>query len=636
MLNIKGLLLGNFRVFSDTSCFRLAPITVLTGPNSSGKSTITGSLTLMKNLNTCSLPYKVRLDSGKNPFGSFDMIAGKNSRDKVIKTGYDLYNIILGENVRVVFTFEKGRNFEASVKNISIRYNGGNLFDFTFDQNRIQTRVGLKYLYDKLSGIKKEKNHYLEMENNFRQIRSSSGTFKEGPAVDEENQMRIFHVDNDLKRKNLSEYLKNNNIPEAEYERLFYFYGKHRILPGNDGTEAELTRKAGRIITDFTDDQILFNNELLIKMLDIPAETFDTKSIRGMISKEFPELFDCLVLLNNPDSLNNIVELLRRKNYDEWEKDYLEIEVASSKRMKGIESAGELSSAIDHHLQSRFDKSRFFRAVTELSMTREGFIQSYHRYKNVRTLSSFCSLVLEKIMHDLQTDLDRSVNVQLRDLNPVMSVDFDHPLHDLIRNYSMMRGKDNFLKNWFRKLNICDDLLIDIPARGMGYFPGLMKNEEKNSLATEGSGTGRLLMMLLGIANARHHCDLRDYNEDLQYYPGTIILEQPESGLHPSWQSKLADMFADAKKEFGLHFVIETHSEYIINKLQYLVATGKLSKDDVLIYYLDNRSKDGSPKPVEITLDKSGNLSQDIPGGFLDEEDCRSLGLFRLKRVSRN
>src|SRR5512133_919057 len=139
MLNIKGLLLGNFRVFSDTSCFRLAPVTIITGPNSSGKSTITGSLTLMKNLKTCSLPYKVRLDSGKNPFGSFDMISGKSSKERFIKAGYDLYNIILGENVRVVFTFEKGRNFDAVVRNISIRYNGGNLFDFTFEQNRIQT-----------------------------------------------------------------------------------------------------------------------------------------------------------------------------------------------------------------------------------------------------------------------------------------------------------------------------------------------------------------------------------------------------------------------------------------------------------------------------------------------------------------
>lgn len=634
MLNIKGLLLGNFRVFSDTTSFRLAPVTILTGPNSSGKSTITGSFSLLRNLDTCSLPFRVRLDSGKNPFGSFEMIASNRSKEKFITAGFDLYNIILGENVRAVFTFEKGRNFDASVRNISIRYNGGNLFDFSFEQNRIQTHIGLHYLHGKLKGIKSEKDNFAELESNFRQIRSNSGTYKDGPSIDEENHLKIFHVDNDLKRKNLNEYLKSRNITTKDYERLFYFYGKHRILPGNDGTEAELTKKAARILSDYSDEQILFNNELLLKILEIPAETLDVQHLRNMIHKEFPDLFDCLVLLNNPDSLSNIVDHLRRRNYSEWENDYLTIEMASSKRLKGIESVSELASAVDHHLQARFDRSRFFRAVTELSMTREGFLQSYHRYKNVRALSSFCSLVLEKIIHDIQTDLERSVSLQLDGINPGMTVDFDHPMHDLIRNYSMIRGKDSFLKNWFKKLNLCDDFSIDTPVRGMGYFPGLMKNDEKKSLSTEGTGTRRLMMMLLGIANSRHYCDLRDYNEELQYYPGTIILEQPEAGLHPAWQAKLADIISDAKQEFGLNFVIETHSEHVINKLQYLVATGKLCSDDVVIYYLDNRS--ATPQALEITVDQNGNLSREIPGAYIDEEDRRAMGLFKLRRVSKN
>jgi AAA15 family ATPase/GTPase len=635
MLNIKGLLLGNFRVFSDTSCFRLAPVTIFTGANSSGKSTITGSLSLLQNLNTESLPYRVRLDSGKNPFGCFELIKSNQSGDNLITAGYDLHNIILGEDVRVVFTFEKGRNFDAAVKNISVRFSGGNLFDFSFEQNRIQTRIGLGYLFDKLKEIKSEKKHYLEIENNFSKIRSSSGTYKKVSAAEDENQVKVFHVDNELKRKNLSEYLNSCNISTDEYERLFYFYGKHRLMPGSDGEENALIKKAGRILSDFNEEQILFNNELLVKILQMPSDSVNKDILTEMIKKDFPELFDCLVLLNNPDFLNRIVDLLKSRDYPEWENEYLRYEVSSSRRIKCIEAFNELSSAIDHHLQARFDKSQFLRSVTELTMTREGFVQSYHRYKNVQALSSFCSLVLEKILHDLQLDLERSAAIPLHDLKPGMTIHFDHPMHDLIRNYSMIKGKDKFLRKWFKKFGICDDFSVETPVQGMGYFPGIMKNDEKNSLASEGSGTNRLLMLLLGIANARGYQDLRDYNEDLKYYPGTIILEQPESGLHPSWQSKLPDLFADAKAEFGLHFIIETHSEYIINKFQYLVATGKLRKEDIVIYYL-NGCKGDSPRVSEITIDESGNLSREIPGTFLDEEDCRALGLFRLKKVSKN
>lgn len=635
MLNIKRLLLGNFRAFSDTSCFRLAPLTILMGPNNSGKSTVTGSLSLLKNLDTCSLPFKVRLDSGKNPFGSFDMLTSSGSKEKCISAGYDLYNIILGEDVRVVFSFEKGKNFDAVVKNLSIRHNGGNLFDFTFDQNRIHTRIGLNYFHRKLREIKGSKNKYLELESNFRQICSSSGSYKEVQADDNaETHVRIFQVDNELKKKNIDEYLRNKDISPLEYDRLFFFYGKQRVLPGNDGKEHELSRRAGQLVCDYSDKQILFNNELLIKILGIPVEKLDVSVLKAMVKKEFPDLFDCLVLLNNPASMSNIVESLKRREYQEWENEFLEYDISSSRRMKGIEAAGELSACVDHNMQARFDKSGFLRAVTELNMTRESFQQSYSRNRNARILSMFCSLVLEKILHDLQSDLARSAAIPLDGLNPGMTVDFNHPLYDLMRNYSMMRGKDQFLKKWFRKLNICDDFSVETQARGIGYFPGLKKKDEMNSLAVEGSGSTRMLMVLLGLANSKHYCDLRDYTDGLRYYPGTIVLEQPESGLHPSWQSKLPEIFADANKELGLHFLIETHSDYIVNKLQYLISTGKLDSKDVIIYYLDNRC--GEIRSAEITFDEGGNLSQEMPGAFIDEADRRSMGLFRLKKVSKN
>ena len=48
MPTINGIGFENFRVFQNRSDFELAPITVLTGGNSSGKSTIIKGLKLMQ------------------------------------------------------------------------------------------------------------------------------------------------------------------------------------------------------------------------------------------------------------------------------------------------------------------------------------------------------------------------------------------------------------------------------------------------------------------------------------------------------------------------------------------------------------------------------------------------------------
>jgi hypothetical protein len=209
----------------------------------------------------------------------------------------------------------------------------------------------------------------------------------------------------------------------------------------------------------------------------------------------------------------------------------------------------------------------------------------------------------------------------------------------MIKTYVRSRDNNAVLKEWFAKFGLCDDIIMEKPSRGMSYFPEIMKNDESFPLSGEGKGTGSLLMLLLGIACARENDGLCDYNNDIRKYPRTIIVEEPETGLHPAWQSKLANVFADAKKEFGLHFLIETHSDYLIKKLQYLVATGKLDKDDVIIYYFDNAGRDcnGSEDSLkEISINEDGSLSREFGSGFFDDEDALKIHMLNLKRTGRN
>lgn len=114
----------------------------------------------------------------------------------------------------------------------------------------------------------------------------------------------------------------------------------------------------------------------------------------------------------------------------------------------------------------------------------------------------------------------------------------------------------------------------------------------------------------------------------------TFILEEPESNLHPNFQSKLADLFIDCAWKFRTQFLIETHSEYLIRKFQYWVAKGKIKPQDVIIYYFDKQSGDTEVK--EITIDRLGNLSQPFGPGFYDEAIQLQFELLKLRESQKN
>ena len=99
----------------------------------------------------------------------------------------------------------------------------------------------------------------------------------------------------------------------------------------------------------------------------------------------------------------------------------------------------------------------------------------------------------------------------------------------------------------------------------------------------------------------------------------SIILEQPELHLHPKVQTRLADFFV-SMNALGKQCILETHSEYLINRLRYLVAITddeSISKD-TMIYFVE---KEGGHSIYRgITINKYGVID-DWPKGFFDESE---------------
>ena len=99
--------------------------------------------------------------------------------------------------------------------------------------------------------------------------------------------------------------------------------------------------------------------------------------------------------------------------------------------------------------------------------------------------------------------------------------------------------------------------------------------------------------------------------------------------MHPKLQSMLAEIIVDAYTKHNIHFIIETHSEYIIRKLQLLVANKSLPNSDISILYVyDNDYKPGyEPQVKKIGIRKDGMLNGNFGEGFFDEADMLSMFL---------
>ncbi len=87
----------------------------------------------------------------------------------------------------------------------------------------------------------------------------------------------------------------------------------------------------------------------------------------------------------------------------------------------------------------------------------------------------------------------------------------------------------------------------------------------------------------------------------------------------------LADMFVDAAKKFYIQFIIETHSEYLIRKLQYLTANKEheynIKPEDTAMYYFSDPKtlKKGEKQIRRINIREDGILDGSFGTGFFDE-----------------
>jgi len=100
-----------------------------------------------------------------------------------------------------------------------------------------------------------------------------------------------------------------------------------------------------------------------------------------------------------------------------------------------------------------------------------------------------------------------------------------------------------------------------------------------------------------------------------------IIIENPESHLHPQGQAKLGELFAKAAND-GVQLIIESHSDHLLNGIRVAVKKGFVKSDEVSIFYFERNkdSKEHVSQIIQPKIDEDGRIDN-WPEGFFDEWD---------------
>ncbi|MCY4269064.1 MAG: DUF3696 domain-containing protein [Gammaproteobacteria bacterium] len=113
----------------------------------------------------------------------------------------------------------------------------------------------------------------------------------------------------------------------------------------------------------------------------------------------------------------------------------------------------------------------------------------------------------------------------------------------------------------------------------------------------------------------------------------TMVFEQPELHLHPKVQTLLGDFFLSMIM-CGKQCIVETHSEYFIDRLRFRIAASKIGKfvDDVSIYFVEKES--GDSKFRRVVINEYGAIGN-WPEGFFDQSQEQAENILRAAMIKR-
>ena len=680
--------LKNFRVFdhNEGATFNIAPITILTGCNSSGKSSVVKAMLLLRDFFGLVQEDKgfedCKLDFGNSSakLGSFDNARNINSRKGSKMTFAYTVNTRGGFNLLVQLTFgaEKADTL-----------NNGYLCDLLItEEGSGEILLELHKKGKKGYGL----DEYVVKQINLNLVKRAfiaDAIWKTAldvasyitPSYEDENPHKGKLSQSDLDRINEILEFADNYMCEDEVNRLVD--SVRGILGLCEGVCNLHTRQ----VVGAAKYNIIHSYPVLDWVANVPkSEVRDVINDRitaaeKASSKEFPYR----------DMINEIVLAFEKSDFEEFA-DYLrDIEndafcihgpigsgmgILNTCRISVIgeciyysmycycnQNSGNKKNSEPWHgyifdVLLRLSEFTLPDYDREIAAPYDTFITTDRYDLFVKFVEFYESIVREALcpiyMHNFEYVGDSAINIQ-RLYTTELKDEFGETLFRYLEACRKNQWSDieagEFIDKWVKNFGLGDHIRITQEADGLGATVRLYKTADDKRcrlLADEGLGVTKLVGTIINIEAAILSAEMngltyRYFKGTQRYRPKrarevtTLAIEEPENHLHPKYQALLADMIADAYKNYKIHFIVETHSEYIVRKLQTLVARKELSPEEVSLQYVYNADSEkrpkGEPHVKSIGIREDGTLIDTFGPGFFDEADNLAMDLLTIKAM---
>ena len=723
----------NFRAFDENGAtVDFKPITILTGTNGSGKSSIVKSLVLFDTYRHSLLKDEEegkwffsnhKLDFNKSKaknLGSYQSVLNKNSESKTIEYSFSTYSVLFGGHIKMSFVFEadeRDMRKMGEIQSVSFyTMDGELLYSISNDPQKVKCVYqrdynllrysflrfvsGLNYLSTK-EVSEDPKKQTLSFDKEFGTAHLKEIENWKHDHINDYNWHRA-EISMDFRTRNKSKRIVSlfDNVLTKEdgevllqklinYGVLFYypildilfplgkkdFVSKIGELTKGNILKENVSFALNKMIDDFQRSE----NETFWEYYKSKEEQF-LRTPFDNISSDFDSYIDAekMTIQVSPFSTSYLISTnnswnyqkrISSPDYEEWMDNSDQNDTLDLRRWEDATENCNFTLVTDVIMNLDMllgvDTSNMY-DINEDLLQRCGYDSGMRHHRIWSCFHYFVHELLDEVTKKTLSKRLSYLDSTVMNVKRMYPLDADDDFTKLLNRYfdaqssylkrwgkeedkkGLTKATELFLSHWIQRFKLGYSSRINVDDEGLVATIKIFKEEHDEKgrfLSEEGYGVTQLFTILLRIMTAiietmvGSRRSFRLWKSDEKYfwkcYDGffkweeSIALEEPEVHLHPRFQSMLAELFVFAYKVFGVHFVIETHSEYIIRKLQLLVAENKIDHDDISIQYVydsTDRPKH-KPKIKNIHIRKDGMLDGTFGSGFFDEADMLSMYL---------
>lgn len=708
---MNGIGFKNMKVFKENQWFDFKDITLLTGTNNSGKSSIINAMQMLQeNINAKNIDELLRtefkLKANQNKYGSIANFV--NNESTKAEDNYFVYvRQIDNIEYRIKIDINSGLESYGNIHMISALDMKSKVEIFIlrvenpYPNYECSIRINYEYFIEKFNTKCRNteilRTRIIELDKLKEGVNNGLNSIEEfkkfADAVSKEVSVYIY-----------SEKITWGSVDTAKETDSFEYFIREDKDEFNDYNAQEIDEIG-----------VFFNERVKNEVVKLSFKGFiDDEDYTKLFKNSYENgIFDFSLLWeNNPEIENEFSNLICnfykkdfKKSNKMLSKDLITLLSNSNWRMKEMYSEELGNSAVPNNLtkafidsfpdfgltgallqrketnekgRSAFNSNQFLEAnhafieKTEamINLRKTNFIEELYYdlsrlflkcYETNKNKINLKKLIPEPVFNKIQSDILKkivNINVGLYNTTYVSSnrfttkraysfndnSDFTNILRQVESSQEQQREiSKKFINKWIKEFGIGDELLLKSDLETGNFKASLRKGKVETPLADFGLGTNQLLPIIFSLSIHRYGYITSIYDEEL--IPRSVVIEEPEANLHPAMQSKLAEMFVEATNKFKVQIIAETHSEYLIRKMQYLVAKNylKSNKDEISIsnervniYYINSEKDDEGRKAYEINITKNGQLTESFGKGFFDETTSLQFELYKLNNAQFN